>query len=195
MADFPKVESVLMNRWQDAVAFREAMGDFEVHVDASLKEATESLRPWLREQGFEFLEVEPKYACLNIARSGWINSKTKQPWVWFVLDAVLPYGYRKVQEDRPGIWLDTRNLGREDRSAFQGHLLARLGGREAEWVTEDCNRDYPVGRHLAEARSDAERLALALEPEAFCLFMKQTISPILTLGDDVEMALRATLGK
>src|SRR5262245_49192025 len=101
MADMPStVDSVFLKRWADAVSFREAMADFEDRLGASLETAAESLRPWLDQQGYGFLEVESKYARINVARSGWVNRKSKQPWVWFMLDALLPYGYRRVQEER-----------------------------------------------------------------------------------------------
>jgi hypothetical protein len=170
------------------------MIEFEDRLGAALDTAAESLRPWLDEQGYGFLEVESKYARINVARSGWLNRKSKQPWVWFMLDAVFPHGYRRVQEERPLVWVVTRNLEKDDRSTFQGHLANRLRGKEGDWVNEDCNRDYPVGRYLT-AGSDGDRLTLAQSPESLASFARESLGSILTLGDDVEAALQATLGR
>jgi hypothetical protein len=67
-------------------------------------------------------------------------------------------------------------------------------GKEGDWVNEDCNRDYPVGRYLS-AGSDGDRLALAQSPESLASFARESLGSILTLGDDVEAALQATLGR
>jgi hypothetical protein len=189
-----QVDSMLLGRWADAVAFREAMADLEDRLAAGLETAAESLRPWLEEQGYGFLDIESKYARVNVARSGWINRKSKQPWVWFTLDALLPHGYRKVQEDRPLVWVVTRNLERDDRVTFQGHLASKIVGKEADWVNEDCGRDYPLGRYLT-APSDRERLALALAPESLASFARDALTSMFAFGDDVEAALRATRGE
>jgi len=188
------VDTVLLDRWGDAVSFREAMADLEDRLGARLEAAVEALRPWLDEQGYGFLEVEPKYARINVARSGWLNKKRPQPWVWFTLDALLPYGYRKVQEEHPSVWVATQNLEKDDRTAFQQHLADRLKGRDGEWINEDCSREYPVGRYIS-SHGDSQRVALAQAPEAMASFAREVLTPILALGGDVEAALLATLGK
>lgn len=194
METLSQVDAVLLNRWTDAVSFREAMADLEERLAARLEATAESLRPWLDEQGYGFLEVEPKNARINVARSGWLNKKKQQPWVWFMLDALLPYGYRKVQEENPLVWVVTLNLEKENRSVFQEHLTSRLRGREGEWINEDCSREYPAGRYIS-SHGDSQRVALAQAPEAMASFAREALTPILALGDDVETALRATLGK
>lgn len=188
-----EVDGVLLNRWTDAVSFREAMADLEGRLASRLDAAAESLRPWFDEQGYGFLEVETKYARINVARSGWLNKK-KQPYVWFTLDAVFPYGYRKVQEEHPFVWVDARNLERDDRSTFQEHLTNRLRGKEGDWLNEDCSRDHPAGRYIV-THGDRERVALAQSSEGLASFLRESLTPILALGNDVEAALRATLGK
>jgi hypothetical protein len=168
------------------------MGDLEERLGARLDAASELLRPWLEERGFPFLEVEEKYARINIARANWLSKK--QPWVWFTLDALLPYGYKRVQEEHPYVWVDTRNMERPDRSKFQEYLTNRLKGKEGGWLNDDCSRDHPAGRYI-ESYSDRERLALAQSSEAIAAFAREVLPPILALADDVEAALKATLGK
>src|SRR5690242_20231605 len=87
-----QVDSVLLNRWTDAVALREAMTELEERLAGRLETAAESLRPWLEERGYTFVEVESKYARVNVARASWMNKKRQQPWVWLMLDALFPYG-------------------------------------------------------------------------------------------------------
>jgi hypothetical protein len=194
MESLSPVDTVLLNRWTDAVSFREAMLDLEDRLGARLEAAAESLRPWLDEQGYGFLEIEQKYASINIARSGWLNKKKQQPWVWFALGALLPYGYRKVEEEHPFVWVVTQDLEKDDRTTFQEHLGNRLRGKEGLWVNEDCSREYPAGRYIL-SHGDSQRLALALAPETLVSFAREALAPILALGDDVQAALLATLGK
>jgi hypothetical protein len=194
MDTLSQVDAVLLGRWADAVSFREAMVELEDRLAAGLESAAESLRPWLDEQGYGFLELEQKYARINVARSGWLNKKSQQPWVWFALDGLLPYGYRRVQDEHPSIWVVTRNLEKDDRSVFQEHLANRLKSRDGEWLNDDCNREYPAGRNIS-SHGDSQRLALAQAPEAMASFAREVLTSILALGDDVETALRATLGK
>lgn len=189
-----QVDAVLFKRWTDAVALREAMTELEERLSERLEKAAESLRPWLEEQGYSFVEVEAKYARLNVARGSWMNKKRQQPWVWFALDALFPYGFRKVQEEHPLVWVFSKNLEKDDRRVFQEHLTNRLRGKGGDWINEDCARDYPAG-HYISTHSDRERLALAQTPEALATFAREALASILVLGDDVEAALRETLGK
>src|SRR4051812_29076006 len=189
-----QVDAVLFKRWTDAVALREAMTELEGRMSERLEKAAESLQPWLEGQGYSFVEVEAKYARVNVARASWMNKKRQQPWVWFALDALFPYGFRKVQEEHPLVWVMTYNLEKDDRRVFQEHLTNRLRGKGGDWINEDCGRDYPAG-HYISTHGDRERLALAQAPEAIASFAQGALAPILILGDDVEAALRETLGK
>jgi hypothetical protein len=188
-----QVDTVFLERWADAVAFREALGEFEARLDAGLEAAVDLVRPWLEQLGYGFVEVQTKYARINVARQTWVERKSKQPCVWFTLDAVFPYGYRKVNEDFPLVWVVTKNLEKEARATFQTQLASQVKGREGDWINEWCDRDYPLG-HYIESKDDLERLTLALAPEALASFVRDSFTPILAFGDDVDAALRATLG-
>lgn len=188
-----QLDNVLFKRWTDAVALREAMTELEERLADRLEKTVESLQPWLEEQGYSFIEVEAKYARVNVARAGWMNKKTQQPWVWFALDALFPYGFRRVQEEHALVWVTARNLEKDDRKVFQEHLTNRLKGKGGDWINEDCSRDYPAGRYIV-SHGDRERLALAQTPDALAAFARESLASILVLGDDVEAALRATLG-
>ena len=131
---------------------------------------------------------------MNVARVSWMNKKRQQPWVWFSLDALFPYGFRKVQEEHPLVWVITQNLEKDDRRVFQEHLTNRLRGKGGDWINDDCGRDYPAG-HYISTHGDRERLALAQTPEALATFAREALASILVLGDDVEAALQETLGK
>jgi hypothetical protein len=189
-----QLDDVLFKRWTDAVALREAMTELEQRLSERLERAAESLQPWLEEEGYSFLEVEAKYARVNVARDSWMNTKKKQPWVWFSLDAVFPYGFRKVQEDHALVWVLTYNLEKDDRRVFQEHLTNRLSRKGGDWINENCGRDYPAGRYIS-THGDRERLALAQTPEALATFAREALASILVIGDDVDAALRETLGK
>lgn len=185
------VDAVLLKRWADAVALREAMADLEDRLSERLKRAAESLRPWLEEEGYSFVEVEARYARVNVARAGWLSRKNEQPWVWFAVGALFPYGFRKVQEEHPLVWVMSSNLEKDDRRMFQEHLTDRLRGKGGDWVNEDCGRDRPAG-HYISTHGDRERLALAQTSDALAAFVREALASILPLGDDVEGALRDT---
>jgi len=188
------VDAVLLKRWTEAVALREAMTELEERLSVRLERTAESLQPWLEEQGYTFVELEAKYARVNVARTSWMNKKRQQPWVWFALGALFPYGFRKVQEEHPLVWVMTYNLEKDDRRTFQEHLTNRLKGKGGDWINENCGRDYPAGRYIS-SHGDRERLALAQTPEALVTFAREALASIFILGDDVESALRMTLGQ
>ena len=56
---------------------------------------------------------------MNVARASWMNKKKQQRWVWFSLDALFPYGFRKVQEEHRLVWVMTHELEKDDRRVFQ----------------------------------------------------------------------------
>lgn len=190
---FTEVDHLLLRRWHDSVAIYEAINELEKRMGARFEAGAESLRSWLDERGFSFFEVEEKYARLNVARTSWLNKK-KQPYVWFMIDAVLPYGYRWVTEDQACVWVDCRNLEKDDRQPFGEHLASRIKDKPGGWLNEHCSRDYPAGRFLAGS-GDTERLVLAQDHDKIAHFMREALSPILALADDVEAAMRATTGK
>ena len=64
-----QVDAVLFRRWTDAVALREAMTELEGRLSERLEKTAESLQPWLEEKGYSFVEVEAKYARINVART------------------------------------------------------------------------------------------------------------------------------
>lgn len=188
-----QIDSLILKRWTDAVAFREAMSELEDRLSEGLEKAADTLRPWLEEKGYAFLEVEAKYAKINVARASWINKKTRQPWVWFGLDALFPYGFRKVVEEHPLVWIMTYNLEKDDRKVFQEQLATRISSKGGDWLNEDCSRDYPAGRYI-NTHGDRERLAFAANPDDLVAFARGALESILVLGDDVEAALRITRG-
>lgn len=189
-----QIDAVLTTRWADAVAFRDALNDLEGRMADRLESAAELLRPWLDEQGYAFVEADTKWANISVARAAWINKKTKKPRVCFAVGALFPYGFRKVEEDHPFVWVFSFNLERDDRLAFQEHLTNRLGGKAGGWLSDDCGRETPAGRYVA-THGDRERLDLACSAESIAAFAKGVLPAILALGDDVEAALRATLGR
>src|SRR5439155_25617905 len=73
-----------------------------------------------------------------------MNKKRQQPWVWFTLDALFQYGFRKVHEEHPLVWVITYNLEKDDRRVFLEHLTNQLSGKGGDWINEDCGRDYPA---------------------------------------------------
>lgn len=189
-----QIDAVLMKRWADAVAFRDALTDLEGRLAERLDAAAELLRPWLEELGYAFVDVDSKWANIIVARSGWINKKTKKPRVYVAAGALLPYGFRKVEEENPFVWVFSWGLDRDDRVAFREQLAERLKGKTGGWINEDCEREAPAGRYV-RTHSDRERLELAQSPEAIAGFVKEILPPILALGDDIEAALRATVGR
>jgi hypothetical protein len=185
-----QIDAILMKRWADAVAFRNALTDLEGRLAERLEAAAELLRPWLDELGYSFVDVDSKWANIIVARSGWINRKTKKPRVYVAADALLPYGFRKVEEENPSVWIFSWGLDRDDRVAFREQLTERLKGKTGGWLNEHCEREAPAGRYIT-THGDRERLELARSPEALAAFAKEILPPILALGDDIEGALRA----
>jgi len=83
---------------------------------------------------------------------------------------------------------------KDHRSTFREHLANWLKGRKGEWINDDCGREYSAGCDIS-SHGDSKHLALAQAPGAMASCAREAPTPILALGDDVEAALRATLGK
>lgn len=186
------VDLLLLDRWADTTGIRDAIKELEERLANRLNAVAERLRPWLEAKGFVLLDVETKYAAVNVGKAGWVKNK-EEVWVYITIAALFPFGYRRVEEEHPHVWIRSDGLSRSEQEAFQTEVSNRFKNRPGEWLNEECSRDWPAGRYI-KTHGDVERSRLAQSEDAMEAFMKAELEPLLALGDDVDAALRAARG-
>lgn len=186
------LDLLLLDRWADTTGIRDAIKELEERLGARLKAAGERLRPWLEGQGFTLLDVETKYAGVKIGKSQWMENK-EDPLIHIYMGGLLPFGYRRVDDEHPYVWLIADSLSEKEQEVFQADLSARLKDRPGEWLNEHCDLDWPVGRYV-ESYGDLERARLVQSEDAFESFMKAELEPLLAMGGDIDAALLAARG-
>ena len=103
---------------------------------------------------------------------------------------LYPYGFRRVAEEHPFVWLYTDALSDVEKERFHHALHTRLGQLPGGWFNEECDPDQPVGCYIT-AYGDLERSQLASDAPALTEFIKAELEPILAMSDDFDAALRA----
>ena len=183
------VDVMLLDRWADTVGIWQAISDLEERMAERLEAVAEGLRSWLEARGYLLLDVDRKYAAVNVGKHSWMTKKN-EPLIYISLCALYPFDYRKVDEDHPYVWVQTDGLTREAQEAFKVELANRVDGKPGGWINKDCDRYSPVGRYI-HSYGDAERAQLAQSLEAMEAFIKAELEPMLALGPDIDAALQA----
>src|SRR5688572_7024139 len=183
------VDTLLLDRWGDTVGLRDAIKELEDRLADRLEAVAERLRPWLMNQGYVLLDVEKRYATVNVGKASWMKDP-EEALIYISIASLFPFGYRRVDEEHPSVWLLSDGLPKPEQEIFQAEVLKRLKNRPEEWINEDCDQDGPAGRYI-RSHGDVERACLAQSQEALEKFIKAELEPMLLLGGDFDAALEA----
>jgi hypothetical protein len=184
-----ELDNLLLERWSDATALRDALVDLEERLESSLEAVASRLHPWLKEPGYPLFQVESKYAALSIAKASWApEGSIRKARVTCVFGALFPYGYRHVDDDHPYLWVGAGGLSRDEREEFQARLAERLSGLPDRWINDDVSDDYPAGMYIA-SHGEKERVELARSEEALEAFIKAHIGKLIAIGNEVDAVL------
>lgn len=148
MATYSELEQLMLDRWSDVQALTEAFESLHDIMGRHLEKAAETLRPWLRQNGYE-LEVDKKYADLKAFRAGW-TGQDGEPFVHLVFGGIYPAGYRRVESKSPYEWVYAQGISDARRPEFGVELRAAMGNTADEWQDPDVNDDQPTGRYLTQ---------------------------------------------
>lgn len=184
-----EVDILLLERWPDTVGIREAIKELEDRLGDRLETVAERLRPWLATRGYELFHVERKYAAVNIVKKGWMKDPDEAR-IYIAIVGLFPFGYRRVEEEHPYVWLLSDGLTEDQQEVFRADLSSRLKDRPGGWLNEDCAEDSPVGRYVT-SHGDAERTRLAQSDESLESFIKAELDPMLSFGTDFDAAFEA----
>lgn len=192
-----ELDRLLLERWPDAMGLWQAIKDLEDRLGDSLKRVADRLTPWLTDQGFNVVGVSTKDAGVEFAHSHWLN-KSEEPLIAASIAELFPFGYRRVKDEHPYLWLYAETLPEDQRELFHSETTRKLKNHADGWINENCDADWPVGRYFT-THGDKERIALASSEEALEQFMKArlqefaAICPVLT--ESLKMALALKSGR
>lgn len=194
MAQTPltELDDLLLERWHDAIGIRDALKELEERLQNRLETVAERLRPWLDEKGYVLFDVGTKNADLDIVKPTWLKSKS-EALIWISVFALFPYGYRKVEEEHPFIWIYSKGLPKNEWEPFRAELTHRLKNRPERWINDECDAYCPAGMYIT-SHGDKERIDLVRSEEALEDFIKTNLSPMLALGEDIDAALETAHG-
>lgn len=181
------VDRLLLARWADANAMWEAILELEERLGNRLEAIADRLRPWLESRGYMLLDVQRRYANVNVGKRGWMK-KREEPLIYISVAALYPFGYCRVDEEHPYVWLLAHGLSDDEQVAFQTYLTDRLKSHSEGWINEHCGQDSPAGRYVT-SHGDSERIALAQSDEALEAFIRNELEPMLALGGEIDAAL------
>jgi hypothetical protein len=187
-----ELDELLLGRWHDAVGIRDALKELEERLQNRLEAVAERLRPWLDERGYVLFDVGTRNADLEVVKPTWLKTKN-EPLIWISVFALFPYGFRKVEEEHPFIWLYSKGLPKNEVEPFRAELAHRLKNRPERWINDECDLYCPAGMYIT-SHGDKERIDLARSEETLEDFVKTNLLPMLALGDDIDAALEAVHG-
>jgi hypothetical protein len=181
------LDFLLLDKWQDTLAIWDAINELEDRLSDRFESSVDRLRPWLGERGYEVVEVDRKWASFYVAKRSWFRNREEE-LVSIGVGALLPYGFRRVDDEHPYVWVAIGHMEEDEQEAFNAQLTERLQRQPGGWINDRCYEDYPAGRFLM-SHGDAERIALAKSEEAMESFMKTALESVMALEGDIEAAL------
>lgn len=187
-----ELDVFLLDRWPDTMGIREAIKELEDRLGDRLEAVAERLGPWLTARGYEVAGVETKYAAVNIVKKGWMKNRD-EAFIYVAIAGLFPFGYRRVDEEHPYVWLRSEELTEAEEQVFQAEMSSRLKDTPGGWLNEYCTQSDPVGRYIV-SYGDPERARLAQSDESLEQFIKAELEPILALGDGFDAALKTARG-
>ena len=174
------------------MGIRDAIKELEARLADRLEATADRLPAWLKERGYVLLDVETKSATVNVGKNTWMKNK-EDAFVYVSVGGLFPFGYRKVGEEHPFVWLMSDGLSEDEQEVFQAEVSNRLEKLPGGWLNKACARDWPAGRYIT-SHGDPERVKLAQSDESLESFMKAELEPILALGDEFDAAFAAARG-
>ena len=182
-----ELDVLLLDKWQDTLAIWDAINELEDRLSDRFESSVDRLKPWLAERDYEVVEVDRKGASVYVAKRSWFR-KREEELVSVGVGAVLPYGFRRVDDEHPYVWVAIGHMDEDEQEAFNAQFTERLRRRPGGWLNDNCYEDYPAGRHITSL-GDSERITLAKSEEAMESFMKDALESVMALEGDIEAAL------
>jgi hypothetical protein len=183
------VDVLLLDRWADATALRDAIKELEDRLGDRFEATGDRLRAWVRSRGFEVIAIDKRTAWIAVAKPAWMT-KANDELVSVSVGAVLPYGYRRVQDEHPYVWVGVGHLNEDEQQAFNNALAGRLKGLPDAWLNDECTEDFPAGLMLSSV-ADPERVKLAQSEEDLEAFIKTALEKAMSIEVHIDAALAA----
>src|SRR5687767_361625 len=112
------LDRFLLQQWPDATALRLALSELETRLSDHLELVAQRLAPWLEPKRFVYLDVERRQATINVGKTSWMKNK-EEARIYISVAALFPFGFRKVQEEHPYVWVYAYGLSKQEQSDFR----------------------------------------------------------------------------
>lgn len=191
-AQYTDVDLMLLNRWQEVAALREAFDDLMGRMTGVIEMAFQRVAGQLAEKGYRS-EYDVKRPSFHFWKADWENRR-KDAAIYASVSDFVPKPYGKNIEDHPVLWFITDDFGTlrtvgtaED---FGRTLRAGLSAEQrARWNHDDFELGRcPLGRHHVDV-TEIERVAMISNPDKLVAFLKSSIEEAIDLAPLVDATL------
>ena len=189
---YTDVDLMLLNRWQEVAAFRDAFDELLGRMTGVIEVAFQRVAGGLAEKGYRS-EYDTRRPSFAFWKADWENRK-KEAAIYAIVSDFVPEPYGKNIEEHPVLWLMTedftslRTVGTAED--FGRTLRAGLSAEQrARWNHDDFELGRsPVGRDHVDV-SESERVAMISDPEKLVAFLRSSIEEVLDLARLVDATL------
>jgi hypothetical protein len=189
--NFDANERFLIERWASARELAQAFRRGKVKMAKQLRRVASELEPRFKAQGYD-VYAEDDWAELKAYRPEWCDREGTELAV-FVVGALYPVGYFKVEESSPFACVFLQGLDDDDQDGIQrfGSLLRKeLGGQPDGWTDRSTDQCSPLWVDLPDW-DDTKRAMLALNPAELRQVALEQFPRMFEFGDAVGRAVQA----
>ena len=192
--NYTDVDRMIISRWDEVVALREAYDELLDRMEESLGGVCDRVKVWLEEQGYN-CDIDLNAPSIDAYKSSWEKPRG-QALVYFRVGDFAPHGYGKVDADHPWLWVVTDGLDRvklkepADRARFARDLKGVLGATAGSWDHEDCDATCePLGRYRRDL-TEQQRVELATHPARLVEFIQSAFTELFELAPAIDQTLQ-----
>lgn len=188
---YSDVDLLLLSRWQHVMSLLQAHRDIQPKIEQVIELTEGRLKPWAAAHGFE-MSATPREARFDLWRAGWAD-KRKGPKVKLTIGGFAPFGFRKVDEEHPYLWVHTEleafKVKEPERVAFAERVRRRLGESAKDWADHNTDDGWaPFGRYL-DGYDNRARAELVTGADKLYTFCTEHLPAVITLADPLEAEL------
>jgi hypothetical protein len=183
---------MILSRWSEVAALREAYDDLLDRMEATIESVFERVGPWFEQQGYEW-KYDTKFPAIWAWKSNWEKPRG-EPLVTLEVTELAPLGYGKVERPHPQLWVGIEGLERiklreADRVRFARDLKAALGPLAATWDHVDCDETVdPLARYRTDL-AEPQRVELVSQPARLVEFLEASFTELFELVPAIEQTL------
>lgn len=187
---YTDVDLMLLKRWEEVSALREAFDDLMGRMHAVVETALQQAMTHLSEKGLVG-HIDSKAPSLSFWKPHWVNRK--DDGIYGKIVGFVPDECAREVFSHPTVYLITEDFSAlrmaERVEQFETEVRKALTDEQrAAWSYDVESGVNPVGREYAEV-SDMDRVGLASDADALAGFLRQRIDEFVELVPGIDAAL------